>query len=180
MPHSLRAKLSGLRYKGIIEDKDYKRLCHALDLEKAEQQPCDDAISRQVVMDALCDECELFHKNGEQTCLTKCESYHFLSTLPSVTLKPIECDDAIRRDAAKKWICNTCPDDSECQRDCDVIKGIDALPPVTPQQKYGKWINGDCEGGTCSICEKYYAFYPESGDFNYCPSCGAKMQESEE
>lgn len=41
MSHSLRAKLSGLRYKGILEDKDYKRLCHALDLEKAEQKPCD-------------------------------------------------------------------------------------------------------------------------------------------
>ena len=39
MPHSLRAKLSGLHYKGILEDKDYKRLCHALDLEKAEQEP---------------------------------------------------------------------------------------------------------------------------------------------
>ena len=33
MPHSLRAKLSGLRYKGILEDKDYKRLCEALDNE---------------------------------------------------------------------------------------------------------------------------------------------------
>ena len=31
MPHSLRAKLSGLRYKGILEDKDYKRLCKALE-----------------------------------------------------------------------------------------------------------------------------------------------------
>lgn len=42
MPHSLRAKLSGLRYKGILEDKDYKRLCEALDnedvLEKISQQ----------------------------------------------------------------------------------------------------------------------------------------------
>ena len=46
--------------------------------------------------------------------------------------------------------------------------------------KTGKWINGDCEGGNCSICGKYYAFYPESGDFNYCPNCGAKMQEAEE
>lgn len=46
--------------------------------------------------------------------------------------------------------------------------------------KTGKWINGDCEGGNCSICGKYYAFYPESGDFNYCPNCGAKMQEVEE
>ena len=35
MSHSLRAKLSGLRYKGIITDKDYQRLCKALDTEKA-------------------------------------------------------------------------------------------------------------------------------------------------
>ena len=34
MPHSLRARLSGLRYKGIITDKDYQRLCNALDIEK--------------------------------------------------------------------------------------------------------------------------------------------------
>ena len=53
MPHSLRAKLRGLRYKGILEDKDYKRLCHALDLEKAEQEPCEDAVSRQEVLDLV-------------------------------------------------------------------------------------------------------------------------------
>ena len=34
MSHSLRAKLSGLRYKGIITDKDYQRLCKALDTER--------------------------------------------------------------------------------------------------------------------------------------------------
>ena len=34
MSHSLRAQLRGLRYKGILEDKDYKRLCKALDNEK--------------------------------------------------------------------------------------------------------------------------------------------------
>lgn len=38
MPHSLRAKLSGLRYKGILEDKDYKRLCKALDNENVLEQ----------------------------------------------------------------------------------------------------------------------------------------------
>ena len=38
MPHSLRAKLSGLRYKGILEDKDYKRLCKALDNENVLKQ----------------------------------------------------------------------------------------------------------------------------------------------
>ncbi len=35
MPHSLRVRLGGLRYKGIITDKDYQRLCNALDLEKS-------------------------------------------------------------------------------------------------------------------------------------------------
>ena len=38
MPHSLRAKLSGLHYKGILEDKDYKRLCKALDNESVFEQ----------------------------------------------------------------------------------------------------------------------------------------------
>lgn len=59
MPHSLRAKLSGLRYKGILEDKDYKRLCHALDLEKVEQEQksgkwimSDDGLYRPI-----CDKC---------------------------------------------------------------------------------------------------------------------------
>lgn len=33
MPHSLRAKLSGLRYKKIITDREYERLCTALDNE---------------------------------------------------------------------------------------------------------------------------------------------------
>lgn len=50
-------------------------------------EPCE-AVSRQAVMDALCDGCELFHKNGEQICLSKCEEYHFLVTLPPVIPKP--------------------------------------------------------------------------------------------
>ena len=33
MPHSLRAKIKVLRYKGIITDKDCDRLCKALDNE---------------------------------------------------------------------------------------------------------------------------------------------------
>ena len=33
MSHSLRAKIKGLQYKGIITDKDCDRLCKALDNE---------------------------------------------------------------------------------------------------------------------------------------------------
>ena len=59
----------------------------AVAFEALKQAPCEDAISRQAVMDALCDGCELF-KNGEKTCFTKCEEYHFLATLPPVTPQP--------------------------------------------------------------------------------------------
>lgn len=38
MPHSLRAKIKGLRYKGIIKDKDCDRLCKALDNENVLEQ----------------------------------------------------------------------------------------------------------------------------------------------
>ena len=35
MPHSLRVKIKGLRYKGVITDKDCDRLRKALDIEDA-------------------------------------------------------------------------------------------------------------------------------------------------
>ena len=38
MPHSLRVQLRGLRYKRILEEKDYKRLCKALDNENVLEQ----------------------------------------------------------------------------------------------------------------------------------------------
>ena len=54
MPHSLRAKLSGLHYKGILEDKDYKRLCKALDNEKVLEQIRNEieALPRELPTDA--------------------------------------------------------------------------------------------------------------------------------
>lgn len=149
-------------------------------------EPCDNAVSRKAV-----DELSraLVHTTRDKADFL-CNFWEGLQKLPPVTQKPIECDDAIRRDAVKKWICKTCPDDSECQRDCDVIKGIDALPPVTPQQKYGKWIkHPEIETST----PEYLMFYEcsECGDKQcfcksdlhkkrFCNSCGAKMQESEE
>lgn len=65
--------------------------------------------------------------------------------------------DTISRKAVKKWICKTCPDDSECQRDCDVIKGIDALPSVQPSRK-GHYTEEElrqfADGISLSLCSK--------------------------
>lgn len=113
--------------------KDYKRLL--------EQQTCEDAISRQEVLD--------------QTYLWSKDEF----------LRVTNPFDHLR-------------------------KRINSLPPVTPQQKYGKWIkHPEIETST----PEYLMFYEcsECGDKQcfcksdihkkrFCSNCGAKMQESEE
>lgn len=57
---------------------------------------------------------------------------------------------------------------------------ITGMPPVTPQQKTGRWIyTGDyiTEGMLrCSICDFEHDV---SERFLYCPYCGAKMEVEE-
>jgi hypothetical protein len=57
---------------------------------------------------------------------------------------------------------------------------LEELPPVTPQQRVGKWIQtkDDCDGVNfydfsfeCSKCGREQSFKS-----NYCPNCGAKME----
>lgn len=71
-----------------------------------------------------------------------------------------------------------------------VVKGIHALPPVTPQPKTGHWIrwyeqkehDGCIEYRPhckCSECGKEYDSH-SSRFIKYCNECGAKMVESEE
>lgn len=148
---------------------------HKLILELLDQQPYEDAISRQAVIDALCDECELY-KNGEQTCLTKCEEYHFLATLPSV-IRKFECDDAISRQAVLDLV------NSDWKYE-GLETDVASLPPVTPQQKYGKWIDYRDEGFVeCPFCGHATNCEDNIDELHYCFYCGARMvepQESEE
>ena len=67
----------------------------------------------------------------------------------------------------------------------DVVKCLDELPSVT--QKYGKWkVVSDVYGDNAYICEcseckdTVWVYKDANRKWNYCPSCGAKMQESEE
>jgi len=60
------------------------------------------------------------------------------------------------------------------------------LPPVTPQQKTGHWIEKDGFDGDvyydCSACGESFCLIdgtPTDNLYNYCPNCGAKMEESE-
>ena len=64
MSHSLRAKLSGLRYKGIITDKDYQRLKKALNVVDGLQ----DAIAeiKQIKITGWKDSNTHYVRTGEQ------------------------------------------------------------------------------------------------------------------
>jgi hypothetical protein len=56
-------------------------------------------------------------------------------------------------------------------------KGIDVvikeLPPVTPQQRTGTWIECSDESGKWYECDQCHTDW--GGPVNYCPHCGAKM-----
>lgn len=121
-----------------------------------------------------------------------------------------ECpfDDAISRQAVIDGINEYFHDEyyqrtsiQDC-RDCLIKDVIKNMPSVTPQQKTGHWIETaeeyykaiNEEGGgvnentpyftddiACSEClAKFSMIDNETERFEYCPHCGAKMQEVEE
>lgn len=62
---------------------------------------------------------------------------------------------------------------------CVNIEDIQALPPVTPTRKKGKWIVeiwNNREHHTCSACKKVVDYEP---CYHYCPYCGAEMEGEE-
>jgi hypothetical protein len=157
-------------------DEVAERKCKSFEMaiKVLEQQPCDEVVSRQAALNSLIDNT---HLDGYDLA-EALDAIENKEKLPSVTVQRQPCEDAISREAVKKWICKTCPDDAECQRDCDVIKGIDALPPVT--QKYGKWIDYRDEGFVeCPYCGHATNCEDNIDELHYCFYCGAKMQESE-
>ena len=93
------------------------------------------------------------------------------------------CEDVISREAVIEWLKAKDIIKLSSQEET-ARKELKALPPVTPQQKYGKWIvvsdgYGDrayiCE---CSECKDTVWVYKDANrKWNFCPSCGAKMQE---
>jgi Zn finger protein HypA/HybF involved in hydrogenase expression len=99
----------------------------------------------------------------------------------------IVCDDAISREAVYRILKEYHIDEEEIESAMDecqnltvnsIISDVSLLPSVT--HKSGKWIDINGIYAECSNCnEEIYI----TGDFNYCPNCGAKMvepQESEE
>ena len=121
-------------------------------------EPCEDAVSREAVIDALCDNCETV----DSSCAHyPCKRYLAIKQLSFVTpkLNLVNKIDGLLEEYRK------------------------SQPSVTPKQKTGKWIKIGEEAGAlgityaevrCSNCGWSHSLIIPS---NFCPNCGVKMEE---
>ena len=114
----------------------------------------------------------LYRVKGYLTDIIPIEDYSEVEEIIKA-LEQQPCDDAISRQAVLELMADY--DLSMGQ----VVKGIHALPPVTPQQNVGHWIFVDKakEHAHCSNCGYGDIDLMDGKPHNYCQSCGAKMQE---
>lgn len=153
-----------------------------------QQEPCEDAISRQEVIDAIF--YEPLYKSGMKKRYAE-EAvpaiFEKIKKLPPVTPQP--CEDAISRQAVLDLPKNTERGfGGKIIEQSINIEYIKALPLVTPQpNKCGEWSDdGFCGDCVCSVCKHEFDWdiaNMRGFDFalpKFCPNCGAKMQEVKE
>jgi len=95
-------------------------------------------------------------------------------------------DDLISRQAAIKWVKTECNPYGKPTLDLEsgekVIEHLKQMPAIDPVER-GRWISvPNKKDRICSVCgcDEPYKFADEDTDvFNYCPHCGAKMDEVE-
>lgn len=65
----------------------------------------------------------------------------------------------------------------------DLLNGAQALPPVVPVRKKGKWLNKETSGyhfyGKCSNCgEEFCLDIWYAQNMKFCPNCGTEMENN--
>ena len=166
-------------------------------IEDYKQEPCDDAISREAVCKMICAEF-VNPQDGMQEWRNAVNDVvenilHKAEQLPSVTLKPIECDvisrqavlDGIEELKKSPWANDKRGNGFEylITEALDVVKDlcIKKAPSVT--HKSGKWITlenrfdlGDRV--KCSECGQVFVVGDDVSR-KYCPNCGARMESED-
>lgn len=197
-----RLKTDIYKYADFTENPNENEFWMAFDMaiKALEEEPSEDAISREQAIDAVADLFEMSeypHPYPQGKPIRLKDIKEKLKQLPSVQPKPIECEDAISRQAAQEGLNHLM--DSDGFRDSVgyvqkslVRKMLVNLPLVTLRQRTGHWIKCDCwsEGVgmgeiygyyyQCSECQKKVKDGYAKCDSKYCSNCGAKMIEPQE
>ena len=58
----------------------------------------------------------------------------------------------------------------------DKAQIIGALEEVPTAERKGRWIGADTDKVKCNCCGKSYDWTSEAQYYDYCPSCGARME----
>ena len=166
----------------IGEKEDYTDIA----IQALEQ--CEDAVSRQAVLDIVKFEENWLSdakSNNADTDIAFSGIRTQVAKLSPVTKALEPCEDCISREAAldKKW---DVPYEGKYIQVVDV-GDIKELPPVTPARKKGKWINRSSTSSCgiryvaseCSCCHKKTFFDCDQLVYRYCPNCGSEMEEEE-
>ena len=85
--------------------------------------------------------------------------------------------DTISRQAAIEAVVKR---DANCG--IDSAEALKLLPSAQPQRKKGMWLYDEerCATGIYAICSACNESIYQTGNFRYCPNCGARMEETNE
>jgi hypothetical protein len=124
--------------------------------KQVEQEPCDDAISRDMTLEKMAD----YVASGYADSAEDFEEYsRIICQLPSVTQKS---DEQLYKNGFSDGY-------EQGHKDAE--------------QKSGKWIKGKDDYGTnhftCPFCGHDIATKAENWDDNYCANCGADLRGTE-
>ena len=164
-------------------------IIQTLEKELCNQEPCEDCISRQTVLDTI-SRIGLY-KSGTKEVQAVAECLRAVEALPPVMVTL--CDDAISRQIISDYVQSHIQEINTGYGDLNkhtneilrmIVDYIESMPHVTPQQKIGKWIFTktifDKYGCTveCLSCHKKWKTYDEirwKKENKFCHNCGIKM-----
>lgn len=160
-----------------LEQNESAEEWYKLFVEKLEQEPSGDLISRQAVIDAC-----------EQS-INILEAVDRIMDLPSVEQEPKYCDRNICIQNEYNGIgCDECNvSNGDVKRNPDVVRlcsDIGILEYVRQEPPTGHWIKSNIpnEKYVCSECGGgcwYYDYQADVAKSRYCPNCGAKMESED-
>lgn len=172
--------MRGLWNNQDLKVPDIETLKSKMTLEEhitCEQEPCAD----------LCKSCDtkgcIFQSGIKRE---KCDFYTSKKCGMSdeqirTVIGALTCEDAISRayiEPLVEELENICINGDE--HVLDILSNIKNAPPVTPQQKVGKWIETKRPSGLIGFkCSECGNFYPLPDGLNFCPNCGTKMEVGE-